>query len=325
MNQLITRNIIEIVTKQELEDLVKSKTKPSCYIGYEVSGPVHLGHMSSMRKLKDLSEAGFDCTVLLADYHTYINKKGNMEWIQGMVEYWKAMFKAFGVKAKYVKGTNHQETKEYQHDIMRAALDTTIKRGLRSMQEVARDVDCASISQIIYPLMQSVDIKYLGVDVAVGGMDQRKIHMLARDLLPRIDYKAPVCMHYPLLVSLQGPETKMSSSKPNTMIQIHDDEKTIEKRVGSAFCPAKQAEDNPVMQMAQLVIFPETGILKVERDSKYGGDLEFKTYKELEKAYLKDLHPQDLKKAVIGSLVKILEKPRKVFGKNPEFKKLLNA
>jgi len=41
-----------------------------------------------------------------------------------------------------------------------------------------------TVSQMIYPIMQMVDIAKLGVDAAVGGIDQRKIHMLAREHSP---------------------------------------------------------------------------------------------------------------------------------------------
>jgi len=57
---------------------------------------------------------------------------------------------------------------------------------------------------MIYPIMQMVDIARLNVDAAVGGIDQRKIHMLAREYLPSIGIKAPLCIHTPILNGLDG-------------------------------------------------------------------------------------------------------------------------
>ncbi|MFZ2412446.1 MAG: tyrosine--tRNA ligase, partial [Candidatus Methanoperedens sp.] len=42
---IITRNTEEIVTKEELETLVNSKSQPSAYVGYEPSGKIHMGHV----------------------------------------------------------------------------------------------------------------------------------------------------------------------------------------------------------------------------------------------------------------------------------------
>ena len=90
------------------------------------------------------------------------------------------------------------------------------------MQQVARDLDHAHTSQVLYPLMQSLDIAHLDLDIAYGGIEQRKIHMIAREELPKLGYKAPVCLHSPLINSLKGPGVKMSSSQPETMIKIHE-------------------------------------------------------------------------------------------------------
>jgi len=43
--ELIKRNTEEIVTLEELEDLLKRKKHPVVYCGYEPNGPMHLGHL----------------------------------------------------------------------------------------------------------------------------------------------------------------------------------------------------------------------------------------------------------------------------------------
>ena len=65
----------------------------------------------------------------------------------------------------------------------------------RSMDEVGRQMDHPTVSQMVYPIMQMADIAMLGVDAAVGGIDQRKIHMLAREHLPNFKYPSPVAFH----------------------------------------------------------------------------------------------------------------------------------
>jgi tyrosyl-tRNA synthetase len=67
--ELVTRNVEEVVTMDELKNLLESNPHPKVYVGYEPSGNIHLGHMITANKLIDLQQAGFEVTVLLADLH----------------------------------------------------------------------------------------------------------------------------------------------------------------------------------------------------------------------------------------------------------------
>ncbi len=312
--ELITRNTEEIVKKSELQSLLKKKEKPSAYCGYEPSGNVHIGHAVTVTKLKDLQDSGMDVKVLFADWHAWLNRKGDWDFIEDTMKQWKKGFKAMGLKnAEFVKGSDIQRNMDYMDDILRMSLDTTINRALRSMQEVARDIEHAHVSQVIYPFMQIEDIKALDVDIAVGGIEQRKIHMMGRELASSIGMDPFVCLHTPLIPALQGPgKGKMSSSKPETMISITDSDKDIKDKINKAHCLPGIIQDNPVMALARSIVFPHTDTLTIRRPEKYGGDLEFSTYEELEKAFIgKKLHPLDLKNAVSSELGRIFEPVRK--------------
>ncbi|MDP7260366.1 MAG: tyrosine--tRNA ligase [archaeon] len=321
---LIARNTLEIIEEDELKKVLKNNKQASVYCGYETSGPVHLGHLLSITKLLDFQEAGLKVKVLFADLHTWLNRKGDPEWIKQSVEYWKHCFKALGLKkVDYVMGSDFQLTEKYMRDLFSMATNTTVNRAMRSMQQVARDVEHAHVSQMFYPLMQSLDIAHMKLDIAYGGIEQRKIHMVAREELPKLGYKAPVCVHTPLIVSLKGPGNKMSSSLPETMIMVDDSPEVIEKKMNKAYCTAEDVEGNPVLQIARYIIFPRLGKLKAERPEKYGGDLSFKTYEELEDSFKKgDLHPADLKKAVSGAMSDYLKPLRTYFEENSDVVKL---
>ena len=324
--EIVTRNIEEILLDDELKDIMKKK-EPRIYCGYEVSGPVHIGTWANIRKLIDLQKSGFKVVVLLADYHTWLNLKGDMKWIEEMAKYWEKTFVACGLdpkKTEFVLGSKFQTKKEYLDDVLKLSINTTINRAVRSMQGIARDIEHAHVSQIIYPLMQIVDIKHLKLDAALGGMEQRKIHVLARENMDEINWKKPVCLHNELLVSLSGPEVKMSSSKPETMILLHEDPDVIRKRINKAFCPEKKTDGNPIMQIIKLHIFPEYGEFEIKRDEKFGGNKKFKSYKELEKSYvLSEIHPMDLKKNVAEYIIIMLKPVRDYFKKNKKYLKPL--
>lgn len=310
--QLIKRNTVEIIEESELRNLLKEKS-PVVYCGYEPSGPLHLGHFVTITKLMDLAEAGFKVKVLLADIHALLNRKGDEVLIKKEVDAWKKTIKAIGLNAEVVLGSSFQFDKDYQLDVIKLAQESTINRGLRSMQEIARDVGHATISQLWYPLMQIADIKHLKVDVALGGMEQRKVHMLGRELNKTLKYNF-IALHTPLITSLKGPGEKMSKSLPGSGIAVTDSYAEIKKNMQNAYCPEKAIENNPVLQIAKLIIFPWVNKLKVERPLKFGGSVEFSNYSDLEKMYKEGkLHPLDLKNAMAEHLEKIIAPIRKNF------------
>jgi len=314
--ELIRRNTVEIIN----EDLILNnleKNKPILiYCGYETSGEIHLGHLVSMTKLLDLQKAGFKVKVLFADWHTYLNQKGDWEFINKEVEKWKKGFIASGLnKVEFVLGSDIERNVNYIDDVFILATKNTLNRGLRSMQTVARDIENAKISQVIYPLMQIADFKYLKVDGALGGIEQRKIHMLALESLKEIDYKTPFVIHHELIPSLKGPDSgKMSSSDKSSMISIKDEEEEIKKKLKKAHCVEGEIKDNPVLAIAKLVIFPRHEKFLIERSEKFGGNLEFENYSDLEKSFEnKSVHPLDLKNACGKYLNEICGEIRKNF------------
>ncbi|MFZ1970791.1 MAG: tyrosine--tRNA ligase [Candidatus Nanoarchaeia archaeon] len=304
--QLIKRNVSEIVTESELISLLKKKKEPVVYCGYEPNGPMHLGHFVTVTKLMDLERAGFKVIILLADVHALLNRKGSKEEIKKEVENWKKTIKAIGMKAKVVVGSDFEFNEDYQLDVMNLAQNSTIQRGLRSMQEIARDVENATISQLWYPLMQVTDIKHLKVDVALGGLEQRKVHMIGRDMKESLKYNF-VAIHTPLITSLKGPGQKMSKSIPGSGISVTDSYDEIKKTINGAYCPEGVSEDNPLLQITRLIIFPRFEEIVIKRPDKFGGNLNLKNYEELEKVYSQNkLHPLDLKTCVIEYLEKII-------------------
>jgi len=328
----LTANTEEIVTLQELKSAL-SKDKPKGYIGFEPSGTVHIGWKICTNKIKDFIECGFDFTVLLADWHAYINDKlgGDLEKIKLCGKYMEDCFAAMGVdknKVKFVYASDYVNDPKYWELVLRTSKATSLARVKRAMDIMGRDEEEAEkdLSKLFYPAMQVSDIFYLDVDVAYGGMDQRHAHMLARDVSKKIGKKSPAAIHTPLLTSLQAGgrmnaiEVKMSKSKPDSMISIHDDPASVKKKISKAFCPEKQVEGNPILEICKFVIFPELKgkSFLIERPQKFGGNLEFNSYKELEDAYVKGLHPLDLKNATTSYINKILDPVHKYFEEHSE-------
>ena len=237
----IMANTEEIVTVEELK-AVLGKLKPKAYIGFEPSGTVHLGWKICTNKIKDFIDCGFDFTVLLADWHAYINDKldGDIDKIKLCGKYMEDCFAAMGVdksKVRFVYASDYVSDSAYWELVLRTAKSMSVARVKRAMDIMGRDAEEAEkdLSKLFYPAMQVSDIFYLDLDVAYGGMDQRRAHMLAREVSKKLGKKAPVAIHTPLLTGLQAGgrmdpvEAKMSKSKPDSMISIHDDPASVKK------------------------------------------------------------------------------------------------
>ncbi|MDG6242897.1 MAG: tyrosine--tRNA ligase [Methanolobus sp.] len=311
--ELIKRNVQEIVTEDELKKLLETKEQPTAYVGYEPSGKIHMGHVLTVNKLLDLQKAGFKITVLLADVHAYLNKKGTLEEVRKIADYNKRCFIALGLDEKetdFVYGSDYQLGQEYILNVLKLTRSTTLNRATRSMDEVGRKMDDPMVSQMVYPIMQAIDIAMLGVDVAVGGIDQRKIHMLAREGLSSLGFSAPLCIHTPILLGLDG--EKMSSSN-NNFISVDDSEDDINKKMKKAFCPPGEIKDNPVMELFRYHICPRYEEIVFERPEKFGGNLVCKGYGELEQVFsAEELHPMDLKNGAAKYMNMILDVVRAV-------------
>jgi len=313
--ELILSNTSEIIAGEEIKEAVKSGKSLKVYAGYEPSGKIHLGHALSVNKLIELQKAGLSVVVLLADLHAHLNEKGTLEEIRKIAEYNKNCFIALGLdrdKTEFVLGSEIQLNPEYFMNVQRLALTTTLLRARRSMDIISRDEENPAVARVIYPLMQVADMVALKVDIAVGGLDQRKIHMLARDNLPRLGLKSPAFLHLPIIHGLDGDE-KMSSSKGN-LISVDESADTIKKKIASAYCPMEAVEGNPVLELFRYHVFPRTDLVVIERPEKYGGDLRYNNYLNLEEDFVSGaVHPADLKTTLSSELIRLLEPVRKYF------------
>jgi tyrosyl-tRNA synthetase len=170
--------------------------------------------------------------------------------------------------------------------------------------------ETATVSHVVYPLMQTLDIEYLDLDLAVGGLDQRKVHMLAREGLPELGYEKRPAIHTPILGDLETGEGKMSSSEGLT-ISMEDSTAEIDEKVNAAFCPPTRDPEgdrvNPVLELFQYHVFPRVETVVVSRPEEYGGDLEYDDYEALA-ADLEsgELHPADAKSALATHLDELI-------------------
>ncbi len=360
--ELIKNNTEEIMTEEDLKLLLDSGIKIKHYIGFEISGKIHLGTgLMCMSKVKDFMDAGIECSIFLADWHSWINDKlgGDREIIKRVAggyfkEGLKASLKCFGGdpdKLKFVLGSDlYHNNDDYWATMVDVSKNTTLARMMRSITIMGRkEGESVDFAKLIYPPMQVADIFIQGINLPHAGLDQRKAQVIARDVALKIktkpllneDGKAikPVAVHHHLILGLGKPPVwpvpkdqlqelwsvlKMSKSKPDTCIFIHDSPEEIKRKINQAFCLEGEIEFNPILDWVKYLIFRDANSkLEVKRLEKFGGDVTYISYKELEEDFArKKLHPMDLKNSVAEKLTQILEPARKHF-EQPKVKKML--
>ncbi|MFH0948865.1 MAG: tyrosine--tRNA ligase [Candidatus Aenigmatarchaeota archaeon] len=326
----------EIITEQELRELLETKQHPVAYDGFEPSGLAHLPFaVYRAINIDDMLKAGIHFKLWIADWFAWINNKmdGNLEKIHKVGEYFIDVWKASGIDTKKIDFVWASESmdKEYWKRVVLIAKNTSVARATRCLTIMGRhEGEMKETAQYFYPMMQTSDIFHLGVDITQLGMDQRKVNMLAREVGPKLGYWKPVVVTHHTLMGLAGPQkptgfdesiekdieisSKMSKSKPNTCIFVHDTTEEIEKKISAAFCPAKSVEHNPILDYNKHIIFRKFREVKIERPKKFGGDIVFSSYHELEESFRKgEMHPTDIKNATAVYIEKLIKPIREHF------------
>ena len=320
--KLIKRNLQEIIGEDDLKKGL-SKKDFSVYWGTMPTGSVSLAYFFPMLKIADFLKAGLKVKILLADLHAALD---GVPWdvLEKRYKYYERaiilILKVLDVdikKLEFVRGSELQLNSNYFNDLLKLTTLTSFKRSKKAASEGIKSAvgDESKLSGFIYPLMQALDEEYLKVDAQFAGVDQRKIMVYAREFLPKLGYKSRIELMTPMIRGLIG--EKMSSSIEHSKIDLLDDEKKVSSKINKAECVVGNP-NNGIMALSRYLIF----VLKedknekfiIERPEKYGGNLEYSSYDDLEKDFIKKkLHPLDLKNAVskeINILLKIFREDK---------------
>jgi tyrosyl-tRNA synthetase len=364
---------------QEIQTLVDEANKSGQpirhYIGFEISGKIHIAYVFLMGRIKLLQDAGVECTLFLADYHTWLNEK-----LDGKIETARKVAKEyFGpclLKCAEVAGCDSSkinliignELYSKSNDIennywtleQKISQNFTLSRVQKSITITGKkEGDNVKYALLRYPVMQVTDAFYLQAHLVHAGMDQRKCHVLMREVAPKLGYDfalkigskqiSPIAIHEGLMLSMGisakdvenkmtnelSEELKMSKSKPDSAIWVHDSNEEIMRKLKKAYCPMPQdgqsmeqiqAEQiyNPLLDWSKKMIYPAGKTIAVERPEKFGGNKTYKSYKELEQDYFEgNLHPLDFKNGLAAILANWFEPIKKWIEQNPQSLELL--
>ncbi|KAL6730956.1 hypothetical protein Aduo_001872 [Ancylostoma duodenale] len=308
--KLVLRNLQEVLGADKLEKQLATPGKlVHVYWGTATTGRPHVGYFVPMRKIADFLKAGLKVTVLFADLHAFLdNMKSTWELLENRVIYYECVIKALLMsldvpidRLHFVRGTTYQLSKEYTFDLLRLCGQVSQRDALRAGAEVVKQVESPLLSGLLYPLLQALDEQYLKVDGQFGGVDQRKIFILAEEQLPKLKLGKRWHLMNPMVPGLTG--SKMSSSEADSKIDLLDNSELVERKIRGAACP-RQEEDNGVLAFFNFVLFPivSPGSLMVAKR-------EFSMYEEVRDSFLNGgLSEEDLKTALVDFLNELLTK-----------------
>ncbi|OAL40249.1 hypothetical protein AYO20_00669 [Fonsecaea nubica] len=335
---LIKDQLQEVLHEDILENVILKEQRPLIiYWGTATTGRPHCGYFVPMMKIAHFLRAGCRVKILLADIHGFLdNLKAPIELVKFRAEYYKyiiqSLLKAVGVsleKLEFVLGSSYQLSADYTMDVFRLSSVVTEHDAKKAGAEVVKQVENATLSGLIYPLMQALDEQHLGVDAQFGGVDQRKIFALAQEALPKIGYKERAHLMNPMVPGLAG--GKMSASDPDSKIDILDTAEVVKKKLRKAYAAAGEVEGNGIISFVEYVLLPISslrdpegkGTFVCERREGEGEPLVYHNIEALKDDYRADrLTPQLLKAGATAALVELLAPIQAEFQASPEWQEI---
>lgn len=316
-----------------------------CYVGYEPSGKAHVGWLVQALCLRRILQSGGNVLIFLADWHAWVNDKfgGDMNKIKSTGKYMETVFKILLNQPKEGEGKGElrflyaselMNSGDYWATVLKCSKNMSLAKVRKTFSIMGRTEESSDgdLSKFFYPAMQAADIFELGIDIALGGMDQRKAHMYMRKVGDKYKWQKATCIHTPIISSLKSSgermdsfDHKMSKSNPNGAILLHDSPKKLRKKMKKAYLnPQERA--SPIYELVEHIILPEFGKITVTPNPEFGKPSEYDSLDSFIDAVSKEIiHPADAKFAVADAISELLNPINEYFLNNPKLLEIVES
>jgi len=226
-SHLLKRGVAEIIVEEDLTKLLHSGRKLRLKEGFDPSFPdIHLGHMVTLKKLRQFQELGHQVVLIVGDWTAQIGDPSgvsatrpmlSVEQVQANAEtYMKQFFKVVDKKRTEVRWQSEWFGKFTLTDIIQLTSKFTIaqlmaREDFSSRYNAGRPI---ALTELLYPLLQAYDSVVVQADVEFGGVDQKFNLLVGRELQSMMGQRSQQCFMMPLLVGTDGSQ-KMSKSLGN--------------------------------------------------------------------------------------------------------------
>jgi len=224
---LLRRGVAEIIVKEEMMRLMRSKRKLRLKEGFDPSFPdIHLGHMVTLRKLRQFQELGHQVVLIVGDWTAQIGDPSGVSITRPMLSaaevkanaetYMKQFFKVVDRQKTEVRWQSEWFGKFTLSDVIQLTSRFTIAQ-LMAREDFSSRYDAGrpiALTEFLYPLLQAYDSVEIKADVEFGGIDQKFNLLTGRELQTMLGQHPQQCFMTPLLIGTDGSQ-KMSKSLGN--------------------------------------------------------------------------------------------------------------
>ena len=257
INYLLKRGVAEIIVEEEMIGLLRSGKKLRLKEGFDPSFPdIHLGHIVSLRKLRQFQELGHQVVLIVADWTARIGDPSGVSVTRPMLSaeqvkanaetYMQQFFKIVDKEKTEVRWQSEWFDKFTLTEVIQLTSKFTVAQFLARDDFNARynEGRPIAITEFLYPLLQAYDSVAIQADVEFGGTDQKFNFLVGRELQTMMGQPPQQCFMTPLLVGTDGSQ-KMSKSLGNYI--------GIAEQPDEIYGKAMSIRDDLILQYFELV------------------------------------------------------------------------
>jgi len=241
IDELLTRGVAEVYPSCEaLAAVLQSGKKLRIYNGIDpTAATLHIGHLASLQKLRQLQGLGHEVIMLIGDFTGMIGdpsgksatrKQLTREQVDENAKRYEEQ--ASSVLAFAGKGAATIRRNSEWWDEMPAkrfleilSLTTTQRLLERDMfQERLKKGEPVGAHELLYPALQGYDSVAMDVDVEIGGSDQTFNMLMGREYVKKMQQREKFVITVPLLADASG--KKIGKSEGN-MVELGADPENL--------------------------------------------------------------------------------------------------
>jgi len=227
ISYLLKRGVAEIIIEEEMVKLLRSGKQLRLKEGFDPSFPdIHLGHMVTLRKLRQFQDLGHQVILIVGDWTARIGDPSgvstsrpmlSVEEVQANAEtYMEQFFKVVDKKRTEVRWQSEWFGKFTLSDVIQLTSKFTVAQLLarEDFSERYNSGRPIAVTELLYPLLQAYDSVMVQADVEFGGTDQKFNLLVGRGLQSMVGQPPQQVFLAPILIGTDGSQ-KMSKSLGN--------------------------------------------------------------------------------------------------------------
>ena len=226
IHELLTRNVEDLIVKEEIEQKLKSGKKLRIKLGIDPTNPqIHIGRAVTLWKLREFQDLGHQITLVIGTFTGVIGDASDKDSERPMIDskvieansktYIEQIGKILDVKKVEFFYNGDWFNKMKLQDFFQLTSLFTIQQMIER-ENFAKRIKSnkpVGIHETLYPMLQGYDSVEMKTDIEVGGTDQLFNLLAGRTVQKAYDQSPQSVITFSLMEGTDG--RKMSSSWGN--------------------------------------------------------------------------------------------------------------